>query len=801
MNRIWLSWFFLGMASVCIAQTITITDHETGDPIELVSLTSESPPAFTTTNAKGQADISAFRDAARIEVRMLGYQPLVSSFAELDSLEFQLELIPSTIGLEGVVVAATRWSQHPSGIPFQITSVTAKEVNLQNPQTAADLLGISGKVFIQKSQQGGGSPMIRGFATNRLLYTVDGVRMNTAIFRSGNIQNVINIDPFATQKTEVLFGPGSVIYGSDAIGGVMNFQTLTPQLSVSEEKLIIGKANLRFASANHEKAGHFDLNAGWKKWAMVSSFSYWDFGDLRMGSYGPDEYLRPFYVQRQDSADVLIANDDPKVQRPSAYSQINMMQKLRFKPNKNWDFQYGFHFSETSEYSRYDRHIRYRNGMPRYGEWSYGPQKWLMNNLNVFHKGNSGLYNQMTIRLAQQVFEESRIDRDINHPERHIRSEKVDAYSVNLDLKKAVGKNLEFFYGLEAVRNDVNSTGTDEDIETGETMPGPSRYPQSTSSTYAAYLSGQFDLSEKAVLHVGVRYSRFLLDANFDTTFYDFPFTTAKINDGAISGSLGLVYRPSEDWVVNVVGSTGFRAPNVDDLGKVFDSEPGAVTVPNPGLEAEYAYNAEIGIAKVFGKTVKIDLTAFHTWLQNAMVRRDYTLNGRDSIIYDGTLSRVQAIQNAAFATVFGIQAGVEIKLPGGFGFTSDFNYQAGEEQLDNGETSPARHAAPWFGTSRLTYVSGRLNLQFYAVYSGAVKFENMPEEEKGKPEIYAIDENGNPWSPGWYTLNFKAMHKISDAISVSAGLENLTDCRYRPYSSGIVAPGRNFILSFRTVF
>ena len=113
-------------------------------------------------------------------------------------------------------------------------------MRLHNPQTAADLLSVSGEVFIQKSQQGGGSPMIRGLATNRLLYTVDGVRMNTAIFRGGNIQNVISLDPLAMENVEVLFGPGAVIYGSDAIGGVMGFQTLIPELSSNKDEFVTG---------------------------------------------------------------------------------------------------------------------------------------------------------------------------------------------------------------------------------------------------------------------------------------------------------------------------------------------------------------------------------------------------------------------------------------------------------------------------------------------------------------------------------------------------------------------------------
>ena len=200
----------------------------------------------------------------------------------------------------------------------------------------------------------------------------------------------------------------------------------------------------------------------------------------------------------------------------------------------------------------------------------------------------------------------------------------------------------------------------------------------------------------------------------------------------------------------------------------------------------------------MFDDILKIDVNGYYTILNNALVRRDFKLNGNDSMMYDGTMSKVQAIQNAAVANVYGIQAGLDVQFGYGFGFSSDFNYQKGEEELDDSTKSPSRHAPPWFGVSRLMYSANKLNMQFYTVYSGEKKFDELPEEEKGKTEIYAIDKDGKPCSPGWYTLNFKAMYQFSDHLSVSAGLENITDQRYRPYSSGIVAPGRNFILSFK---
>ncbi|OAD90109.1 TonB-dependent receptor [Aequorivita soesokkakensis] len=801
MKKIFILWFLLGFMGISYGQTITIKEQETNNPIELVTLSSATSKVYATTNSKGQADISTFKDVEKIEIRSLGYKTIIKSYAELEAEGFVITLETSNLNLDEVVISGSRWRQSSDDIPSKIISISAKEVALQNPQTAADLLSVSGKVFVQKSQQGGGSPMIRGFATNRLLYSVDGVRMNTAIFRSGNLQNVINLDPFAIENTEVLFGPGSVIYGSDAIGGVMSFQTLTPQLSLTDDAFISGKANVRYSSANNEKTGHFDVNLGFKKWAFVTSITSWDYDNLRQGSHGPDDYIKDYYVERQDSTDVIISQKDKLLQIPSAYSQINIMQKIRFQPNENWDFQYGFHFSETSPYGRYDRHNRVRNGTARYAEWDYGPQIWMMNNLSLNYNAGNSIFDQMSLRLAHQWFEESRIDRAFNKTERNTQSEEVGAYSANLDFIKTIGEKNTFFYGVEYVLNDVNSEGELTDISTGLSEIGPARYPQSKWQSMAVYVTDEFKVSNQFTLSAGARYNHILLDAEFDTTFYPFPFTEASLSNGALTGSIGGVYRPNDSWVISANLGTAFRSPNVDDLGKVFDSEPGSVVVPNPDLKPEYAYNADLGIAKVFGDVVKVDITGYYTHLKDALVRRDFKLNGLDSIVYQGELSQVQAIQNAAIAKVYGVQAGVEVKLPKGFGFSTDVNFQKGEEELDNGETSPSRHAAPFFGVSRLNYKANKLQMEVNLAYQGKRDFEDLPEEEKEKTEFYALDENGNAFAPSWYTLNFKALYKLTDTFDVSGGIENLTDQRYRPYSSGISGAGRNFILSLTAHF
>lgn len=799
--------FYLGVFLVgqlfSHAQNLSVLDADSGLSLAGVTLTSKTAEIYAVTDRNGRAEISAFRNADSIEIRFLGYSTQRLTFKEIVDLNFVVRLISADLSLDEVVISATRWRQSKITLPSSIATVSPKDVALQNPQTAADLLGISGKVFIQKSQQGGGSPMIRGFATNRLIYVVDGVRMNTAIFRGGNLQNVINLDPFATESAEILFGPGSVIYGSDAIGGVMSFQTLTPTVSKTGSLAVSGSTTARYASANGEKTGHFDVRAGWKKWAAVISLSTWNYDDLRQGSHGPEDYIKDYYVAQENGQDVIITQRNPLLQIPTGYTQANLMQKIRFQPDAAWDIQYGLHYSETSPYGRYDRHNRKRNGTARYAQWDYGPQKWMMNNISVSHFGNWLLYDEMVLRLARQDFTESRISRNLNNPIRETQTEKVIAYSANLDFRKAAGTSHNLFYGMEWVRNNVNSEGMDKDIFLGIKTNGPSRYPSANWNSLAAYFSDEFTLSSKWTLQSGIRYNLFSLKANFSNnlSFYPFPFEQSSFSDGSLTGHLGGVYRPNNQWIFKGNLGTAFRSPNVDDLGKVFDSEPGAVTVPNPNVKAEYAWNADVALAKVFSDRVKIELSGYYTLLEHALARRDFQLGGLDSIVYDGILSRVQAIQNAAVARVYGLQTGVELKLPKGFIFSTDLNWQRGEEELDDGTISPSRHAPPFFGVSRLTYRSEKWVLQGYSQYQGKRTADQLPEEEKSKTEIYAKDDLGYAYAPAWTTWNIKANYTLSNSVTIGVGLENITDQRYRPYSSGVSGAGRNAIISLDAKF
>ena len=286
------------------------------------------------------------------------------------------------INLTEVVVSVNKWEQKLNEVPNKITKINKTEIIRNNPQTAADLLGQTGTVFIQKSQLGGGSPMIRGFATNRILLVIDGVRMNNAIYRSGNLQNIISIDALGTQTAEVIFGPGSLIYGSDAIGGVMDFHSLNAGFSKDKKMLVSGSALARYSTANKENTFHADINLGFKRWSLLSSVTYSKFDDLKMGKHGgQSSYLRPEYVERINGIDSIVKNSNSRIQRFSGYEQINFLQKIRYKPTEHFDIQYSFTYAGTGNAPRYDRLIQYRSGKLRFAEWNYGPMLWRMHNL------------------------------------------------------------------------------------------------------------------------------------------------------------------------------------------------------------------------------------------------------------------------------------------------------------------------------------------------------------------------------------------------------------------------------------
>lgn len=792
--------FLLFCTTLAHSQIVVVSDSKSGKPIENVVIHNDQSSAYT--NKEGKADISMFKNAERITFTHSSYVELRTSYQNLWSANFSVKLFEDPVKIDEIIVSASRREQSRLEIPNNIVTINRKDIDFQNPQTAADLLEYKSGVFVQKSQMGGGSPMIRGFSANRLLLVVDGIRMNNAIYRNGNLQNVISLDAGSIESTEVIFGPGSVIYGSDALGGVMSYQTLRPRLSSSEELARSGSLFTRYSSANFEKTIHGDASFGSSRWAGLVSLTYTDFDDLKMGTNGPNEYLRPEYVEDNSmvntGTDRIIANSDPRMQVYTGYSQFNTMLKLRYRPSEKLDLNYSFHYSETSDIPRYDRLIQYASKKLKYGDWFYGPQIWGLNSLQLVYSEKMKPFDRINLLAGWQIYEESRLDRRLNKNEINERTENVDVFSLNVDFDKTIDKHNVLYYGLEGTLNVVGSNGIARNLTSGGQKNIDTRYPDgSKTSNIAAYLSYKWLFSPKFTFHAGGRYTLAGLNGKFSNEFYDFQFSDFNNTHSATTGNIGLVYHPTDDWQLNASVSTGFRSPNIDDMAKVFESSPGNVMVPNPELKPEYARNVEIGVIRRYQKLAKFEFDIFYTFLNDAMIRGAFSFNGKDSIFYDGSLSKVEALVNADYARLYGGSFSMELFFIPQLSLKNSLSYTTGEDSFGD----PLRHAAPLFGSSHLTYTGEKCKLVVYARFNGEISNENMSPSEIEKPEIYAIDNNGKPYSPAWWTLNLKSSFRLLKNLNLNAGLENILNKRYRPNSSGVVSAGRNLILSVKYNF
>ena len=241
--------------------------------------------------------------------------------------------------LTEVVISANKIPEQRREVAQQVYMIRPSVIKSLNSQTTADLLQNTGMIAMQRSQQGGGSPIMRGFEASRVLLVVDGVRMNNAIYRAGHLQNVLRVDNNNLDHAEILFGPSSTVYGSDALGGVIHFYTRDPLLSTVDGKTnTSGESFVRLGSVNDEKTFHFDLNVADNRLGSFTSFTLSDFGDLRMGKEKNPNLDQPFGLRNQyvvrapdNSADLLVDNADPLIQKFSGYRQWDLLQKFLYK--------------------------------------------------------------------------------------------------------------------------------------------------------------------------------------------------------------------------------------------------------------------------------------------------------------------------------------------------------------------------------------------------------------------------------------------------------------------------------------
>jgi hemoglobin/transferrin/lactoferrin receptor protein len=720
------------------------------------------------------------------------------------------DTVVKLINLNEVVYSANKAEEKKSDVPFTIDVIKAKDLQLSNPQTSADMIANTGNIMVQKSQGGAGSPMIRGFEASRVLMVIDGVRMNNAIYRAGHLQDIITVDNAILDRAEIVYGPSSVLYGSDALGGVIHFYTKNPLFG--EDKMNF-KLNsyVRYGSANNEMTGHVDFNVGFKKIASLTSVTYSNFDDLRTGNArtpNPDFGRCYYYAERNwnNSGDSMVRNTNPNIQKFSGYSQMDFMEKLLFKANDKINIGLNVQYSTSSNINRYDRLQEYSGPSLKFAEWYYGPQNRMYASLYSTIKSDGKLFDKLRVAATMQNQDQSRISRRFNNNNKRFQIENVKVYSLNADFRKQIKEKHELSYGLEFLYNDVTSTAKSVNIKTDVETPWNTRYPDggSTTMTEAVYLSHSWEINEKLILSDGLRFSNNSLKATFvDTTFFPFPFKEAKQNNRALNGNLGLVIAPEKNVRFNVLVSTGYRSPNVDDLTKIFESTGGNLIIPNEKLKPEYATNMEFGFAvTAFDDKVKFEGNYYHTQLKNAIVTKNDKYNGKDSVYYNGTLSRVQSQQNAERATIDGAFAAISADFNDHVSFSTSLTYTVGNyyqkvaavnNMPEHDTIIPLDHIPPMFGQTSLFFRFKKFESQVYARYSTNKALKDY--SPSGEDNLNQATPNG---MPGWVTFNVKAMYTITKNFSVNLGVENLFDTHYRVFASGISAPGRNVFVTLR---
>ncbi len=727
--------------------------------------------------------------------------PLVAQYAEKENNQDTTKVSY----LDEVVIAANKIPEHRRTVAQQIKVITPSFIRNFNAQSTADLISNSGVVAMQKSQQGGGSPILRGFEASRVLLMIDGVRMNNAIYRAGHLQNIITLDNNVLERAEILFGPSSTVYGSDALGGVIHFYTRNPELAKAGEGLTFGgNTFVRYGSANNEKTGHVDFTLAGQKFGSLTSFTFSDFGDLRMGEKtNPvlDEQfgVRPQYAERSpdNTSDVLVQNSDPFVHKFSGYQQWDLLQKFLFQSSERVSHILNIQYSNSTNVPRYDRLTDPQGNGLRFGEWYYGPQKRLLTSYQLKVNDLGAFADGMTATLSYQDIEESRYDRRFNNNNRNERVENVDVFGLTVDFQKKRGNN-SFRYGIDGQFNKVNSTAHKYNVATGEITPQSTRYPDggNTMNLLAAYGTHTLQINDKWTLNDGIRVGGSWLHSTFiDKTFFPFPFDEVKQNYLVSSANLGIIYTPST-WKFSFMTSSGYRAPNIDDMTKVFDSAPGKVIVPNPDLTSEKTLNGDLSITKFFGDKVRAEGTLFGTQFYDAIVVLPSTFNGQSTIDYNGTPSDVYTSQNKGRANLYGYSISVRADITENIVFIASHNYTHGRIKNDDGSESPLDHIAPAFGRVGIQYNTNRFKSELFSNFSGWKYLSSY--SSSGEDNLQYATAGG---MPSWYTINIRASFDLNKVFTIQTGIDNIMDLQYRTFASGINSPGRNIFGTLRIKF
>lgn len=644
--------------------------------------------------------------------------------------------------LDEVVLTAQRNKQQIFLVPYSVSSISNNFLNEFSPRTVPEaLMGMNG-VFMQKTNHAGGSPFVRGVTGNQTLILVDGIRLNNSTFRYGPNQYLNTIDVYTINQIEVAKGTGSVQYGTDAIGGVVQLLTKDPVFADSKPDFQ-GKAIAKYMTGDMEKTIRAEADYSGEKFAFLGGISHRRFGDL-------------------------VGGDTTGTQISSGYNEWAFDAKAKMLLSQNTQLTLANQFLQQQNVPVYHK-LKLEN----YAVNEMDPQQRLLNYARINTKNKSRLFSETEITLSWQQTIEERNSR--KNGSTALRKEKdiINTIGLTADVFSQPVKYWTANSGIELYYDKVASTRKDINTQKLTTISLRGLYPDdSRYGNYAVYSMHHFKF-KRWIVDAGIRFNTFSIHIN-DTTLGN-----VKISPSAWVGNAAVLYRLAHNQHIYSSVSNGYRAPNVDDMGTLgivdFRYE-----IPTANLSPEKSVHTEVGY-KVKKKYFSGTLVAYYMHLNNLITR----VNTGDSI--NGY--KVYKKENTDAAYIKGFETEMNWHVTSLLSLTGSAAYTYGQNLSKN---EPLRRIPPFNGRLMSMY---KKNMWFAAA---EVQFA-CPQKRLAQGDK---DDNRIPvgGTPGWKSLNFFGGYSLQ-TFKINAGIQNILNEDYRTHGSGINAVGRSAWISLNIIF
>ena len=649
--------------------------------------------------------------------------------------------------METVVVTATRKEESLLDVAEAISVIAADDISRLAPEMLAEMMrGIPG-AFFQQTTPGQGIPIIRGLKGSQVLHLVDGMRLNNAFFRNAPNQYLGLVDAYAVERTEVVRGSAPSLYGADAMGGVVQILSQEPGLTGSSwqaEGRLYGSYN----SVDSSLVGRAEAAAGHEDTVISGGLTWQDHGNRETGN--------------------------GEVIRPSGYEVRAADLKWRHQLGENSELMISAQYTEQPKSPRVDELV------PGFGQENpSSEQYWFMPNRREFlHaryrlESESRWFSRFEAHLARQVITDDRQTQDWG--EFLITRERSDSTldGITLQFNSPWGsRSNELVWGIEYYTDDINSTRTRTDTESGDSWTARGRYPDGSGmDSLAAYASNRWQW-DRLSLDAGLRYSTF--DIRLPGTM---EVEAVKLTPSDLTGDIHLGYELSPGLRLMGNFGRGFRPPNIFDLGTLGSRPGNRFNIPNPNLEPESVWSYDLGVKMARGNW---ELEAF-AWYADYHDKISSRFTG--AVTPEGRL--VVQSDNLNEATLYGLETGLRYLSGDDLELYAVVNYTRGEESEADGATAPADRIPPLNGRLGLVWHFGP-GLRLEPYFDFASSQDRLSPRDEGDPRI---DPEG---TDGFGTVNVLFSWAASDRITAGLRLQNLGDRNYREHGSGIDAPGRN---------